>query len=305
MSYTRLFYSEIISTLQQVKVQQTVANLYKTSVYKVRSIMEHAVSLGTENRALIPRLTSVSIDEKAFASGHEYATILIDNNTNTVLEMVEGRDKANTKALFNLVTDRDTFPELTRVNMDMWRPFIDTVKEIAPNAKITHDMFHLIEKLSKAIDKTRKKEVKEYDVLKKAKYTVLKNKENRTEKQQTVFETINALNLNTAKAWQIRENFKSIKQLSGYNMIYAAYMEWVEHSKAFDIKPVLDVINTFERHREGIINSFYSNTSSAKHENKNGMIQSILAKARGFRNFERFRINVLFYFGNLNFSLNF
>jgi len=41
-------------------------------------------------------------------------------------------------------------------------------------------------------------------------------------------------------------------------------------------------------------------TSSAKHENMNGKIQSVIAKARGFLNFERFRINILFYFGKLN-----
>ena len=41
-------------------------------------------------------------------------------------------------------------------------------------------------------------------------------------------------------------------------------------------------------------------TDSGKHENLNGRIQSILAKARGFLNFDRFRINVLFYFGKLN-----
>ncbi|HTO37174.1 MAG TPA: transposase, partial [Brumimicrobium sp.] len=51
---------------------------------------------------------------------------------------------------------------------------------------------------------------------------------------------------------------------------------------------------------KGIINAIITSTSSAKHENKNGAIQSVIAKARGFRNFERFRINTLFYFGNLN-----
>jgi hypothetical protein len=44
-----------------------------------------------------------------------------------------------------------------------------------------------------------------------------------------------------------------------------------------------------------------SKTSSAKHENKNGCYsQAVIAKARGFKNFHRFRINILFYFGNLN-----
>ncbi len=43
-----------------------------------------------------------------------------------------------------------------------------------------------------------------------------------------------------------------------------------------------------------------TNTSSAKHENMNGKIQAVIAKARWFINFDRFRINPLFYFGSLN-----
>jgi transposase len=302
-SYTRAFYYAIISALQKVQVQQTVANLFKTSRYTVRVIMNKAVEIGLENRLPVKLLTSISIDEKAFERGHNYATIMIDNNSNTVLDLVEGRDKANTKALFNLITNREKFPELQQVNIDMWKSYIEVVKEIAPNAKIIHDNFHLVSMLSKAIDITRRKEVKKNPILKKTKYNMLKNEDNRTETQKTIFQKIDSENLQTAQAWYIRENFKSIKKVDGYNTIYATYMEWIDSAIESKISAVIKVVETFERHREGIMNGFICKTSSAKHENKNGMIQSILAKARGFLNFERFRINVLFYFGNLDFSL--
>jgi transposase len=77
------------------------------------------------------------------------------------------------------------------------------------------------------------------------------------------------------------------------------YKRWKENALTFSINAVNKVIATFDRHLIGIINAIITSTSSAKHENKNGAIQSVVAKARGFRSFERFRINVLFYFGNL------
>lgn len=43
-------------------------------------------------------------------------------------------------------------------------------------------------------------------------------------------------------------------------------------------------------------------TDSGIHKNMNGRIQSLIAKAGGFSNFDKFRINVLFYFGKLDFS---
>jgi transposase len=52
------------------------------------------------------------------------------------------------------------------------------------------------------------------------------------------------------------------------------------------------VINTIKNHVKGVVNALITRTDSGKHENVNGRIQAILAKARGFKNFERFRINV-------------
>ena len=60
------------------------------------------------------------------------------------------------------------------------------------------------------VPKTRRKEVLKNPLLKKHKYTVLKNETNRTEKQQIAFKTIDQANLNPAKAWHIRENFKPL-----------------------------------------------------------------------------------------------
>ncbi|WP_442788166.1 transposase [Flavobacterium sp. PL11] len=65
-------------------------------------------------------------------------------------------------------------------------------------------------------------------------------------------------------------------------------------------------METFKRHAKGIENAIITETTSGKHENLNGRIQSILAKARGFLNFKRFNINVMFYFGDLDLKpLNF
>jgi len=104
-------------------------------------------------------------------------------------------------------------------------------------------------------------------------------------------------NLLTAKAWQIRENFKYLFQVD--KDIELHYQLWKTDAKEKEISAIDKVIDTFDRHLKGIINAIKTKTSSAKHENLNGKIQSVMAKARGFVNFDRFRINALFYFGNL------
>ncbi len=182
----------------------------------------------------------------------------------------------------------------------MWKPYMNVINEIASDAMIVHDKFHLFKKLSEAIDKTRRKEVKENEQLKNQKYTVLKNQENRTEQQQKNFEQMLKDNLLTAKAWQIRENFKYLFQIN--EDVEMHYNLWKENAISQSINAVNEVIKTFDNHLKGIFNAITTQTSSAKHENMNGRIQSVIAKARGFLNFDRFRINILFYFGKLNFE---
>jgi len=297
--YTHLFAQWIIKSLQIIRVQKTVADLFQTSSHIVRSIMNNAVENALKNRGEINDFENVSIDEKAYTKGHKYSSILIDSDKDYVIDLIEGRKEKNVRALFFLINSQEFQPQIKRVNMDMWKPFMKVVKDIAPKAIIVHDKFHLFKKLSEAIDKTRKKEVKENVILKTHKYTVLKNKENRTRRQQIAFEEISNANLNTAKAWHIRENFKTLFNTENKHQIEELFEEWMTHSKDVGIKYVNTVIATFKRHKQGIINAFRTGTDSGRHENLNGRIQSVLAKARGFINFDRFRINVLFYFGKL------
>jgi transposase len=173
------------------------------------------------------------------------------------------------------------------------------MRELSPKALQVHDKFHLFKKLSDAIDKTRKSELAENPILINQKFTFLKNEQNRTEAQQKSFELINKASLKTAKAWVVRENFKAVFQPNHWNDMIKLYDSWLENSTNANIKYVTDVINTFKRHRNGIVNAILTQSNSGKHENLNGRIQSVLSKARGFLNFDRFKINVMFYFGNL------
>lgn len=300
--YTSLFASQVIALLQLVQVQSKVAIICQTSEYIIRSIMEAAVNKAVDERGLVSGLEHISIDEKAYSSGHEYASILIDAKEGKVLELTEGRRAENVQAMMFALTGEEVLPEIKMVNLDMWEAYMNSMKTIAPNAVQVHDKFHLVKKLSDAINKTRQQEVRKEPLLKKARFTVLKNEANRTEKQAEQFKAINDANLLTAQAWRVRENFKMIFEESDYFNVIELYDSWMMNALNTGIKYVADVVKTFERHLEGVFNAILYKTTSAQHERINGNIQSLLAKARGFLNFERFRINVMFYFGQFKFS---
>ena len=299
-SYTNKFSQQVILYLQTVRVQSTVANLLNTSSYIVRSIMEDAVQNALSTRGFITDFKHVSLDEKAYKPGHEYATILIDSDKECVLNLIEGRKEKSVKALFFELNEQENQPQIELVNIDMWKPFMNVMKELSPYAMQVHDKFHLVKKLSEAIDKTRRNEIKENPILTKQKYSVMKNQENRTENQQKVFEEMTKVNLKTSEAWAVREDFRTVFNPNHWSDKLYLYKIWIENASKKNLKYVNEVIETFKRHTQGIENAIITDTTSAKHENLNGRIQSVLAKARGFLNFDRFKINVMFYFGNLN-----
>ena len=300
--YTNKFSSNVILFLKEIRVQSTVAKLLNTTPYIVRSIMEDAVDKALINRGLVTDFKNVSLDEKAYKPGHEYATILIDSDKNCVLNLVEGRKEKSVKVLFFELNEEEKQPQIELVNIDMWKPYMNVMKEISPYALQVHDKFHLVKKLSEAIDKTRKKEIRESDLLIKQKYTVLKNEENRTENQQKSFEVLKEANLKTANAWHIRENFKTIFSSNHWSDKLLQYKYWMQDALNYNLQYINEVVKTFKNHQEGIENAIITDTTSGKHENLNGRIQSVLAKARGFLNFDRFKINVMFYFGDLDFT---
>ncbi|MDP2362863.1 MAG: hypothetical protein Q8M94_03735 [Ignavibacteria bacterium] len=71
--YTHLLSKKIIEVLQKVRVQKTVADILQTTPHIVRSVMEQAVENALEERGELNDFENISLDEKAYAKGHEPA----------------------------------------------------------------------------------------------------------------------------------------------------------------------------------------------------------------------------------------
>ena len=72
---------------------------------------------------------------------------------------------------------------------------------------------------------------------------------------------------------------------------------WATHSR---LKPIIAVAKMLKRHLPHLITYLKHHVTNAVAEGINSKIQQIKSVARGFRNFENFRIAILFYCGKLN-----
>lgn len=298
--YSFLFITAVIQLLAITKNQTKTAEFFRTTFDVINSIMHKSVERGLNNRRTDVIIESIGIDEKSFKRGHEYCTIITDSTNKRILEVIPSRTKEAAKLAIQQSLSTKQQENLKVVTGDMWEAYQNTVKECLPQATYVLDRFHLVKYLNAAIDQTRRKEVKEYPVLKNARFALLKNEKNLTEKQRIQFNIISHENYLVSHVWKAKENFKAM--FGQPDQTHAAMMlsNWLNELRGSTIKPLIFVRDMFERHRVAIANSLCHSHSNAFAERMNGSIQEIKTIAKGFRNVENFRIAILFHCGKLN-----
>jgi transposase len=190
---------------------------------------------------------------------------------------------------------------INSVSVDMWKPYLNTVKSVLPNAALVHVRFHLVKYLNETIDKVRRREVVNNEVLKMSRYALLKNQENLTDKQKEKFNLIKDSNLQVAKAWHIKENFKSLFDIT-HNDTDAKEMirTWAKDAITQGISEVNKVVNMFVGHLIGIANALISSFANEMAERLNVKLQEVKLCGRAYSRFENFRSTILFFHGNLD-----
>ena len=146
--------------------------------------LRKSVERGLARRSL-SETTRLGLDEKCIGRGHQYATLLVDTSEGRVLDVGLNRDGQSVKSLIEGTLNEQQRNRVKSVSMDMWEAYakgipsdMNVVKALMPKADVVHDKFHLVKYLNKAIDDTRKAEVKRSggmplaeDLLKKSKYS--------------------------------------------------------------------------------------------------------------------------------------
>ena len=299
--FTYLFECLAIDLLQATRNQTKTAKLLDCKFNVVNRILHRATERGMQRRGLEQeQLKHLSIDEKSFKKGHKYVSILSDPHTGRVLEVAEGRNKDACGHLLDSTLTLEQKQNIKQVSMDMWKAYINTVKEELPDAHIVHDRFHLIKYLNDAVDKVRRSEVKKQEELKGTKYLWLKNPDNFTEKQQEKFDQINTANFLAAKAWKVKENFRTLFACPNYDQAFDLFVRWAKDAIDTELKQIEKVVRMFCNHGSGVLYALISNLSNAMAERLNGKIQEIKTAARGYRRFQNFRSAILFFHRKLS-----
>ena len=151
--------------------------------------MHCAVEQGWTKRFL-EELHHWSMDEKALKRSHHHATVVSDPETGLVLDWIHGRHRKATQTMFNRLVPGEQKQSVQTITTDRWHVSIRLAKELLPTASWIHDRFHWIQSLNRAIDAVRRREVQHHAILKNSRLARWKKPQNRTEKQDILFEAM-------------------------------------------------------------------------------------------------------------------
>jgi transposase len=173
--------------------------------------MQRAVQRGLSRRS-VEQLRYVGRDEKRFDKGHSYVSVMTDLDGGTVLEMAEDRTRAAADSLWNSLPQEQR-EQVRAVSTDMWQPFVASANELAPQAEIVHDKFHVSKHLNEAVDQVRRRENKALraagdDRLVVSKQLWLFTPQNLSKERKRELDALRQETLKTSRAWAIKEHFR-------------------------------------------------------------------------------------------------
>jgi transposase len=287
---------------------QTVAGamwLLQTSWGETWHFLERAVARGLERKEakLLPR---VGIDEKAFARGHTYITLLYDLDHSTVEAIADGHDTDSAIACFSQLS-REQIASIEAIAMDMSPAYVKAAKQTLPLAeqKIVHDRFHVMQLVTKAVDQIRRAEhrkllLEDNPCLAKTKYLWLTNQENLSENQQVAMDRVFSLRLETGRAWGYKELLRDLWDHDDAGAATDYFKDWYRRVIHTKLTPLKKVARTIRERLDNVVSYCTHGVTNGVAEGLNSKIMSIKRRVGGFRNRENFKTAIKFYCGGLD-----
>ena len=302
--FTLLFERFAIDVLKETDIAGA-AKILGLSWDEAHHLLERAVIRGRARKAKqIP--VQIGIDEKAFAKGHKYVTLVCNLEAGTVEHIAQGRTESSLFSYFAPFTLQDV-ARVEAVAMDMWPAFINTVVRCVPGAgeKIVFDRYHIVAHMNRAVDIVRRAESKALradgdETLTGSRYLWLYGAENVPEHRQAAFDQLKAQSLTTSRAWAIKEMLRGLWQCASQPdaaEYHRRWHHWATHSR---LTPVIKVARMVRAHLPNILSYYAHRVTNAVSEGINSAIQTIKKRAFGYRNQNHFMNAIYFHCGGLD-----
>lgn len=241
--------------------------------------------------------TRIGVDEVSYQKGHKYLTVVRDVDMRRVIWVGEKRKKETLDSFFKELGTEKT-ANISVVSMDMWDPYIASVKVNCPLAEIVFDKFHVSKKINEALDKVRKQEFAKAGTEKKKemkhkRFVILKRNKNLEPKQKEDLQSIMKRNKRLYKAYLLKEQLADILDEPDEKNAVNRLQKWMKNVKKSRLPQFKKTLQTIQNYLYGILNYFKHKITNAASEAFNNKIGLLKRRAYGYRDLEYFKLKII------------
>lgn len=298
--FTLLFEAFAMLLIENEMPVNKVAKVVKVYPNRLWRVFNYWVSIAHQ-KDVIEDLTKLGFDETSTRKGHNYITTMVDLKQRRVLFATEGKGADCIGRSIQYLDDKLVAIEnINQVCIDMSPAFISGCNLYLPDAAITFDKFHVVKEVNKAMDELRRLERVGNDMLKKHKYTFLKNKLSPKIKQER--DLLLEFYPKLGEGYRLKQLFRDFWDIKDKEEAESYLAFWCDLADDSGIFPFQRVVKTIKLHWSGIINYIESRINNGILEGLNSKIQLAKKRARGYRNTTNFINMIYFICGKLKFD---
>lgn len=293
-------YKQYIFTMTHKNTIKNVCNIVNISEAAGQRIYNHYAKEKLKATSAEP-LRLLGIDDIASKKGHNYDTIIYNQETGKVVAIFSGRKKED------VVTYLKSLPEKVRsgvgaVSMDMSRSYCFSVLECLPNAKPVIDRFHISQHLHNSVDDARKhiqNHIRKYgnkDEVFKIRWAILKNVEDLSPEEYDNLLMAFAKYEKLEQLHYLKEEFRMFFEITSKQEAAAFLAYYKDLAVEYDIPELKKFIKTLDNWITYILNYYDYPISNGTTEGNNHKVKNIKRRAYGYRNRDNWEIRVKYEF---------
>ncbi|MFT3887077.1 MAG: ISL3 family transposase [Arachnia sp.] len=287
----------------------TVTLLMRVAWRTVGAIIARVWADAEQLRDRFDGLSRIGIDEISYKKGHKYLMVVVDHDTKTLVWAAPGRTMDTLRDFFDLLGP-ERCSRITHVSAD-GADFIGTVvAEKCPNAVRVADPFHIVQWATEALNDVRREswndarklartepsrprgrpaadaparpQSERARGLKGARYALLKNPEDLTERQGAKLAWIVKADPRLYRAYLLKEGLRAVFKIP-LEAARDALEGWLKWARRCRIPAFVALARKITKHRDRILAAIEHGLSNALIESTNTKIRLITRVAFGFK----------------------
>lgn len=305
--FTERFQSIRVYQRQTVALENQIYNLCKKNTInnvailtgfshnKIQKIFNHYAKIEIDESDRSPS-KYLGIDDIAIKKGHNYVTIVYDQEKKCIIDIIPGRTKDTVTKALKTIFSTEERSQVEAVSIDMSSSYAAAVKESFPNACTVIDRFHIAEQFYDRLDNSRKyiqKKIREEENDKKKvfkiRWALLKRFENLTAEELKNFLEVCDEYPMILKCLELKEEFNKSFEISSKDEAdaFIDYFQALIEESA--IKQLQGFSRTLNNWRCKILNYYEHPITNGFVEGMNHKVKNIKRRAYNYRNFDNFK----------------